>query len=80
MKAILPLHRRVGPRDGTVGMGGEYRFRGVYLIAAANGWQERPPAKRCGSCSSRWVPWRGRHLKVASLPVTLVKLRHQQHG
>ena len=38
------------------------------------------PARRCGSCSSKGLPWRGRYLKVAQLVVTLIKLRRQQHN
>ena len=46
----------------------------------AAGWQERPPARRCGSCSSRWLPWQDRCLKFAHLIATLMKLRRQQHN
>ena len=45
----------------------------------AAGWQERPPARRCGSCSSRGLLWRSGYLKVAQLPITFVKLRCYQH-
>jgi len=45
-----------------------------------SGWQERLRARRCGSCSSRWLPWRGRYLKVVELPITLVKLRRYHHN